>query len=540
MAFSFDNHKNLVSSTIANAAGLAGTTIQVASGTGSLFPASLFNCVVYPAGVFPNSINSEIVRVTSRTNDNLTVTRQQESSGNRNIIIGDVIALVVTAKTLTDIESKLVTLESADQAINATQLTAGTLPSARLPALNGDITSVAGSATTTLATVNGSSVGTFGSNYQIPVFQVNAKGLITHVSNTELVATYLYPLNIGLDNSVSGDEAVAMGYANNSTGGNSLTVGWGNVASDDYASALGVSNIASGNHSTAVGQSNVALASYSSCFGYNNTASATFSAAFGLSNLVAGINATAFGYNNEVTGHDTSAVGCINQVCGDSVSVFGHSNQVDSHQAVAVGFNNAITDTDGSYCLAFGYNNEIFGYRSLSMGCENRVWGNNATAVGHFNQIDSIRCGAFGTGVRIAVDGLHEFGVWHPTYHTRQGAVRVHDDGAVEFTVQKTDTAKIPVSFYDEQPSSESNGHLVVSGLGFRVNSNNQLIVEYNDAGTLRTWDIGSTITFGGTATPNGSVDAPIYSIYQQFNESGVFVKQWVKNTAIGTLTGWQ
>ncbi|QYM80290.1 hypothetical protein K0B96_06655 [Horticoccus luteus] len=63
-------------------------------------------------------------------------------------------------------------------ALNASQLTTGTLPAARLPAFTGDVTTSAGSAATTLATVN-SNVGTFGSATQSLTLALDAKGRIT-------------------------------------------------------------------------------------------------------------------------------------------------------------------------------------------------------------------------------------------------------------------------------------------------------------------------------------------------------------------------
>ena len=45
---------------------------------------------------------------------------------------------------------------------------------------------------------------------------------------------------------------------------------------------------------------------------------------------------------------------------------------------------------------------------------------------------------------------------------------------------------------------------------------------------------------FGGTDDPNGRQDAPIYSIYNQVDSSGNFVRQWIKTTAKGSTTGWQ
>lgn len=66
-------------------------------------------------------------------------------------------------------------------ALNATQLTSGSVPAARMPALTGDVTTSAGAVATTLATVN-SNVGSFGSATQSLTATVNAKGLVTAIS----------------------------------------------------------------------------------------------------------------------------------------------------------------------------------------------------------------------------------------------------------------------------------------------------------------------------------------------------------------------
>lgn len=61
---------------------------------------------------------------------------------------------------------------------NANNITSGTLLAGRFPALTGDVTTVAGSLATTLATVN-SNTGTWGSSSLCAAFNVNGKGLIT-------------------------------------------------------------------------------------------------------------------------------------------------------------------------------------------------------------------------------------------------------------------------------------------------------------------------------------------------------------------------
>lgn len=102
-----DAHKNFAVSQVATAPSPAssGTSLVVQSGHGARFPAVSFNAVVWPNGVIPTPLNAEVVRVTNISTDTLTITRTQESSSARTIVVGDLIATAITAKTLTDIET---------------------------------------------------------------------------------------------------------------------------------------------------------------------------------------------------------------------------------------------------------------------------------------------------------------------------------------------------------------------------------------------------------------------------------------------------
>jgi hypothetical protein len=70
-------------------------------------------------------------------------------------------------------------------ALNASNLASGTVSAARMPALTGDLTTTAGAVATTLATVN-ANVGSFGSATASPTVTVNAKGLVTAASSTTI------------------------------------------------------------------------------------------------------------------------------------------------------------------------------------------------------------------------------------------------------------------------------------------------------------------------------------------------------------------
>jgi hypothetical protein len=96
----------------------SGTTLVVASGEGALFPdpssSGEFNVVVYPNGEQPTSSNAEIVRVTARTTDTLTIEREQESTSARTILEGDVVLMAITKKMVDDISD---VADAADQKI---------------------------------------------------------------------------------------------------------------------------------------------------------------------------------------------------------------------------------------------------------------------------------------------------------------------------------------------------------------------------------------------------------------------------------------
>lgn len=104
----FDAHKNFGYSTVATppAPAASGGSLVVAAGEGADFPAVPFNAVVWPVGALPRSSSAEVVRVTARVGDTLTITRAQEGSAARTILVGDAIADAITAKVLTDIEGK--------------------------------------------------------------------------------------------------------------------------------------------------------------------------------------------------------------------------------------------------------------------------------------------------------------------------------------------------------------------------------------------------------------------------------------------------
>lgn len=116
----FDAHKNFAVSTVATAPSPAtsGTSLVVASGQGSRFPAAPFNVAIWPAGQNPTPSNTEIARVTAISTDTLTITRAQEGTAARTVVVGDIIAATATAKTFTDLENATVTINGNSLGLN--------------------------------------------------------------------------------------------------------------------------------------------------------------------------------------------------------------------------------------------------------------------------------------------------------------------------------------------------------------------------------------------------------------------------------------
>lgn len=100
-----DALKNFATSTVATAPSPAtsGTSLVVASGTGSLFPTAPFYATVWPASVQPLASNAEIVRVTAVTTDTFTITRAQDGSTAQSITAGYQIAQTVNAGLLLEL-----------------------------------------------------------------------------------------------------------------------------------------------------------------------------------------------------------------------------------------------------------------------------------------------------------------------------------------------------------------------------------------------------------------------------------------------------
>lgn len=103
---SYDFLANLAYSTVATAPSppASGTSLVVASGEGVRFPDPSvngeYNIVIWSATALATPTNAEIVRVTAKSADTLTIARTQEGTSTRTVLVGDQIALAPTVANL--------------------------------------------------------------------------------------------------------------------------------------------------------------------------------------------------------------------------------------------------------------------------------------------------------------------------------------------------------------------------------------------------------------------------------------------------------
>ena len=96
--------KNNVTATLAAGISDTATTIVVSSGQGARFPSITAGQFFY-ATLYDSSNNVEIVKVTARTTDTLTVVRGFDGSTAHSYLAGDNIAMRLVAAALTDIQA---------------------------------------------------------------------------------------------------------------------------------------------------------------------------------------------------------------------------------------------------------------------------------------------------------------------------------------------------------------------------------------------------------------------------------------------------
>jgi len=153
-------YANNATTTLASGITAAATSLTVATGTGSLFPAIVSPDFFY-ATLIDASNNIEIVKVTARSSDAFTITRAQEGTTARVYATGDKVELRITAAGLTNKLDKDtggtlaggLVLPAASSSLSPLRIPHGTAPSSPT---NGDFWTTTGGL---FGRINGTTVG---------------------------------------------------------------------------------------------------------------------------------------------------------------------------------------------------------------------------------------------------------------------------------------------------------------------------------------------------------------------------------------------
>jgi microcystin-dependent protein len=113
-----NNTKNLANGTVLTAPSPAtsGTTLVLDSGYGSAMPAVPFFLTLTPPGQLSTMGNSEVVLVTARSTDTLTIVRAMKSTTARSIASGWVVSNSIYVETSTQVGDIMTTLNATPRA----------------------------------------------------------------------------------------------------------------------------------------------------------------------------------------------------------------------------------------------------------------------------------------------------------------------------------------------------------------------------------------------------------------------------------------
>lgn len=216
-----------------------------------------------------------------------------------------------------------------------------------------------------------------------PAIQVDAAGL----SATSL--------NVGDQNTATGNYVATIGYKNKATGENSIVVGdnsqatgASSVAMGSEAKALAKNSFALGTKTTANGVSSVAFGN-----GTSTAAGATGATAFGYETKANAVSATAFGYQTEASGSNSTTFGNNTKASGEQSTAFGSETIADGKNATAFGYK---TNAKGEDATAFGIRTIASGTQATAFGLENIASAKSATAFGSNNTASGENSTVFG------------------------------------------------------------------------------------------------------------------------------------------------
>lgn len=314
------------------------------------------------------------------------------------------------------------------------------LVSTHFPALTGDITTTAGALATTLATVN-ANVGTFGSTTQSVQVTVNAKGLITAISNQTIAA------GVG----GSGTSGTIAKFTAGTTLGNSIITESGAAISvAGTVTVVGSSNV---NQLIVKGHSTQTAAQIV----IQSNAGAEWLSIRGLANGSVLIGKEA---GPSLTSADSIAIG------------YRAMNGVTSSNSVAIGTQALeVMNTSGHSNIAIGY----WALKQLTSGLYSVAVGEEAL----YSITTGINCLGLGTGVGRNVTGSGNVGIGaFAMYYTSTGTDSVYIGTSAGMRVNGTGVTMIGTETGQGAGSTFSISYSTY--IGYRSGYNGSTLGNYN------------------------------------------------------------
>ncbi len=205
----------------------------------------------------------------------------------------------------------------------------------------------------------------------------------------------------GVENTVTGDYAIAFGGHNTAAGG-AIAAGYDSSALGEHALAMGYAQTvtADGAHGTAVGsgyERTEGSGASQTTYYYGTEVSGVSGAAFGVANLVSGNYATAVGagyYRHTEIGQTGVDYFFQNTASGDYASAFGYLNLAEGEHSLAAGtgFVETVDDVDTLYA------NTASGDRAAALGYANQALANESLAAGGYSKTAETATGATAVG----------------------------------------------------------------------------------------------------------------------------------------------
>ena len=276
-----------------------------------------------------NSGSVEIVKLTARTGNTLTVSRAQEGTTNFTWPPGSSIGGKITKATLNNLFQNQAIDLTDSISINGANVTANT--------------AIAIGSTSSATAVDGVSIGHTAAASNTQALAIGAS----------VTASAPYSIRIGYTGATAGQAGVGIGYNTVASGADSVAISSGASAAGNKGIAIGNGASATNPFTIAIGDTSLSTGSasgYSVAIGSSCSATGSLSTAIGRQATATATNATSYGYSADATASSATAIGPSATASGDSAIAIGDLSSASGTNSIGIGSGTA----SGTSCICIG------------------------------------------------------------------------------------------------------------------------------------------------------------------------------------------